>query len=67
VKRSFSVIGIALTVEQRRAFGAFYENASDAEVDHPSARVDADLMSTTGVPSNTSIGPIFTREALVAP
>jgi hypothetical protein len=30
---------------------------------HPSARVDADLMSTTGVPSNTSIGPIFTRYA----
>jgi hypothetical protein len=34
---------------------------SDADVDHPSARVDADLMSTTGVPSNTSIGPILTR------
>ncbi len=29
--------------------------------DHPSIRVDADLMSTTGVPSNASIGPIFTR------
>ena len=29
--------------------------------DHPSARVDADLISTTGVPSNASIGPIFTR------
>ena len=28
---------------------------------HPSARVEADLISTTGVPSNTSIGPIFTR------
>jgi hypothetical protein len=27
--------------------------------DHPSARVDADLMSTTGVPWNASIGPIF--------
>jgi hypothetical protein len=25
------------------------------------ARVDADLMSTTGVPSNASIGPIFIR------
>src|SRR5207248_357929 len=28
---------------------------------HPSARVEADLISTTGAPSNTSIGPIFTR------
>ena len=28
---------------------------------HPSARVDADLISTTGVPSNASIGPIFRR------
>src|SRR5437667_6183949 len=25
---------------------------------HPSARVDADLISITGVPSNASIGPI---------
>jgi hypothetical protein len=38
-----------------------------AHADHPSARVDADLISTTGVPSNTSIGPIFTRVPLVAP
>jgi hypothetical protein len=37
------------------------------ETDHPSARVDADLMSTTGVPSNTSIGPILIRVPLVAP
>ena len=28
---------------------------------HPSARVEADLMSTTGVSSNASIGPIFKR------
>src|SRR5205823_10487628 len=28
---------------------------------HPSARVDADLISTTGVPSNASIGPAFTH------
>jgi hypothetical protein len=31
------------------------------DADHASARVEADLMSTTGVPSKTSIGPIFTR------
>jgi hypothetical protein len=29
--------------------------------DQASARVDADLMSTTGVPSNASIEPIFLR------
>ena len=29
--------------------------------DHLSARVDTDLMSTTGVLSNASIGPIFRR------
>jgi hypothetical protein len=34
--------------------------------DHPSARVDADLISTTGVPSNTSIGPIFTPVPLIS-
>src|SRR4029077_16119532 len=28
---------------------------------HPSTRVDAELISTTGVPSNASIGPIFMR------
>ncbi len=32
-----------------------------AQAHHCSARVDADLISTTGVPSNASIGPIFTR------
>jgi hypothetical protein len=35
--------------------------AAAPHADHPSARVDADLMSNNGVPSNTSIGPIFTR------
>lgn len=32
-----------------------------SHADQLSARVDADLMSTIGVPSNASIGPIFTR------
>jgi hypothetical protein len=43
----------------QEVFNACATSALDA--DHPSARVEADLMSTTGVPSNTSIGPIFMR------
>ena len=43
------------------------QTASATLSDHPSARVDADLISTTGVPSNASIGPIFMRLLLVAP
>jgi hypothetical protein len=50
LRRSFSVIGIAVTGEQRRPSGAF---AKLRALPHPSARVDADLMSTTDVPSNT--------------
>ena len=39
----------------------FHSNA-----DHPSARVEADLISTTGVPSKASIGPIFNRVPSIA-
>jgi hypothetical protein len=49
---------------RRRSYPGSIPLASHA--DHPSARIDADLMSTTGVPSNASIGPIFKRVARVA-
>ena len=55
--------------ERRPRFGFAAQNfllktpvpTSALDADHSSARVEADLMSTTGVPSNTSIGPILTR------
>src|SRR6266550_3111486 len=61
-------------IENNRHFSSFRiaqlsnsQPSTNQSQPHRSARVDADLMSTTGVPSKTSIGPIFTRVALVAP
>jgi hypothetical protein len=60
-------------IENNRHFSSFRiaqlsnsQPSTNQSQPHRSAPVDADLISITGVPSNASIGPIFTRVALVA-
>ena len=67
-----AVSGPPLMIVSRVRLRTQMSNVLDAprvvvpKADYPSARVDADLISTTGVPSNASIGPIFIRVPLIS-